>query len=114
MSSSRLLLQLFVLSLGLLGAAVVLTTGGMPWPSLPFVSGETGVALPQATFSTLNGLLSAPGMLTGFVLGWGLHWLYSLPWGAIPRAIADWLLGWRQSAAMTLLALGCLSVLLLV
>lgn len=51
--------------------------------------------------------------LLAFAAGWLGRWLYGLPWSAMPHAILVWLLGWRTSAIMLVVALGCIAVLLL-
>ncbi len=64
--------------------------------------------------SSVMGTLDTRVTLAGLAVGWTLRWVYSLPWGSMPRALAVWMLGWRNSVAMLGLAVGCIAVILLV
>jgi hypothetical protein len=118
MASYRIIAPLFLLAAGLLLAAVVFTTGGpavpvnaLPTIGLPGLPGVT--ALPPIGQVLPSGLALTPTLLLGFVLGWLAHWLFALPWGNLPAAIMEWLLGWRRSVVMTGFAALCMAVLLL-
>lgn len=123
MTSNQILAFLSFVAIGLLLTALGLSMAGMTlpnlagpaisWPSLPVprlslpvLSLPSGSGLPTDVPVTLH-------LIVGFAAGWTLRWFYSLPWGALPRAIADCLLSWRRSATMLSLAIGCMAVLLL-
>jgi len=118
MLGGRFLTLLIVSAAGLLAAALSLSTGGeVAGTAVGAVNNATdpdwlrnAVALAQSFAPTSRGEVSA--LLIGLVAGWSLRWLYALPWGSVPRAISDWLLSWRTSAAMVGLAVGCTAVLL--
>lgn len=112
MPTMRLLFQLFVLSLGFLTATVLVVTHDVSGTGASVMTRLAGLTLPAGSSAAFSAVLGSPGLVAGVVIGWLLHWIYSLPWGAIPRAIGEWLLGWRQSAVLTLVALGCVTVLL--
>jgi len=112
-----MLLTLTIISIGLLGAALALSAGGgssmttiieqlWPFSIRPLGEGAAVVGAPAPARS------EAFALLVGFLAGWWLRWLYALPWSSLPRAIGDWLLGWRASAAMAGLAVGCTVILL--
>ena len=117
MAAGRLLLTLIFIAAGLLAAALALSAGG--GASVATTIGQltsfSGWA-PGAGELGNNAAAPAQGqgfaILIGFLAGWWLRWLYGLPWSAIPRAIGEWLLGWRASAAMAGLAVGCTVILL--
>jgi hypothetical protein len=112
MAAGRLLLNLTFIATGLLAAALALSAGG--GASIGQLTSLSGW-LPAVNVS---GMPAAPArsdgfaLLIGFLAGWWLRWLYGLPWSALPRAIGEWLLGWRASAAMAGLAIGCTVILL--
>ncbi len=118
MTSNHVLALLTLLAAGLLLTALGLSAAGLrlpvvAWPefnlggiTLPAISLPSGTGLPHDTSLLLQ-------LALGFVAGWTLRWIYSLPWAALPRAVIEWLLGWRRSATMLSLALGCTAVLLL-
>lgn len=111
MTNARLLLSLFVLAAGFFAAAVVVTTGHVPGPSgaLVFPVSIGLPALPQLTLPTPSG---APGMISGFIAGWCLRWLYGLPWRELPRAILASLASLRRRVTLAALAIGCVGILL--
>lgn len=113
MTSNHVLGLLTLLAVGLLLAALGLSAAGLrlpavTWPALglPAISLPTGPDLSRDVPVTLQ-------LIVGVIVGWTLRWVYSLPWGALPRAIVAWLLGWRRSVSMLSLAIGCTAVLLL-
>jgi hypothetical protein len=116
MTGGRFLTLLIAAAAGLLAAALAIAGGGAgPGDSGPAIAAEAGWMhsaglLSEAFASISRRELSA--LLIGFFAGWLLRWLYALPWGAIPRAVGNWLLGWRTSAAMVGLAVGCTVILL--
>lgn len=118
MTGGRFLILLIVSAAGLLGLALAVTTGngvgagtakpGTLGADLVLLQGAQALADTFAPSS--RGELAT--LLLGLLAGWTLRWFYCLPWGNVPRAIADWLLGWRTSAAMVGLAVGCTVILL--
>lgn len=118
MAGGRFLILLIVIAAGSLVAALSLSTGdGGRTSTLGGYPAENKVELTRgagqhATAAAPNWTGEASTLLIGFVAGWLLHWIYALPWAALPRAITDWLLGWRTSAAMVGLAVGCVVILL--
>ena len=117
MAAGRFLFTLAFVAVGLFAAALIVSAGkgstfGLAVGEIASLSGWMPSA---ATASTEGGRLARSegfALLIGFVAGWWLRWLYGLPWSAIPAAIGRWLLGWRASAAMAGLALGCTVILL--
>ncbi|MGE0765793.1 MAG: hypothetical protein AB7L90_04970 [Hyphomicrobiaceae bacterium] len=118
MNGGRFLILLIVIAAGLFAAALAISTGdgigvagsgtGPTPPQLDWM--RAAAALADSFAPSSRGEVSA--LLIGFFAGWLLRWLYSLPWSSVPRAIADWLLGWRTSAIMVSLAVGCTVILL--
>lgn len=117
MAAGRMLLTLTFIAVGLLGAALALSAGGgssltsliaqlTPFSVQTSVDGAAAVGAPAPARS------EAFALLVGFLAGWWLRWFYGLPWSSLPRAIGEWLLGWRASAAMAGLAVGCTVILL--
>lgn len=76
-------------------------------PALPSFDGFWPTDAPAGSMRDLRLLAAA------FVAGWLGRWVYGLPWSAMPRAVLHWLLGWRTSVIMLVVALGCMAVLLL-
>ena len=128
MTSNHILAFLSFVAIGLLLTALGLSMAGMrlptlightmSWPSLSVPSlSRPSLSLPGLALSSGPGLpADVPvtlHLIVGFAAGWTLRWFYSLPWGALPRAIADCLLSWRRGATMLSLAVGCMAVLLL-
>ena len=116
MTAERLLLTLSVIAAGLLLMAIAVTGGKAP--QLAGIAGSiTAPSIGSMPDWPSPSWLARPGdgvlFGGGLVAGWLLRWIYVLPWGAIPRAIVAWLLGWRSSALMASVALGCVAVLLL-
>lgn len=113
MTSNHVLAMLTILAIALLLAALGLSAVGLRLPA---------VAWPAAALPSIS-LPSGPGLqgdipvsmqaVLGFVAGWILRWIYGMPWAALPQAVVVWLLGWRRSATMLSLAIGCTAVLLL-
>jgi hypothetical protein len=117
MTGGRFLTLLIAAAVGLLAAALAIAGGGHvgTGDAGPAVAAEAGLMqsaglLTDALASISRREFSA--LFIGFLAGWLLRWLYALPWGAIPRAVGNWLLGWRTSAAMVGLAVGCTVILL--
>lgn len=119
MTGGRFLILLILVATGLLAAALTITTGdnsvGLASAGADAAAIETqwfrdAAALANIFAPTSRGETSA--LLIGLIAGWLLRWGYSLPWSSIPRTVADWLLGWRTSAAMLGLAVGCTVILL--
>jgi len=118
MAAGGFLVKLIIISGGLLAVAVGVSTGegGAPGSSAissiaTLWSGVAGIAGPVAG-SEASGPGQRFSLVIAFLAGWWLRWLYSLPWAAIPRAIHEWMLGWRASAAMAGLAAACTVILL--
>jgi hypothetical protein len=117
MTGGRFLTLFIAAAVGLLAAALAIAGGGSvgtgdAGPTIAAEAGWTQSAglLTEALASISRRELCA--LLIGFSAGWLLRWLYALPWGAIPRAVGNWLLGWRTSAAMVGLAVACTVILL--
>jgi len=118
MTGGRFLILLIVSAAALLAAALAISAGDgtrVATAAAASGAGEPGwmtgaIALARAFTPSSGNEIST--LLTGFLAGWVLRWIYSLPWRAVPRAVADWLLGWRTSAAMVGLAVGCTVILL--
>lgn len=108
MTSPRLLAFLSLLSVSLLLAALGMSAVGMRLPHVGF----SGLQLPEG-LALSSDLVLSPQLVFGLAAGWVMRWLYERPWSAMPRAVLDWLLGWRRSATMLGLAVGCMAVLLL-
>jgi|LNFM01.1.fsa_nt_gb hypothetical protein len=117
MAAGRMLLTLTFIAVGLLGAALALSAGGgsslttilqqfAPFSIWPSGDGAAAAGAPAPARS------EAFALLVGFLAGWWLRWLYGLPWSSLPAAVGAWLLGWRASAAMAGLAIGCTVILL--
>lgn len=118
MAAGRFLFKLILISAGLLAVAVGVSAGeGGSLGSIAVSSvatlwsGVEGFAGP-ASGSEASGGGQRFSLVIAFAAGWCLRWLYSLPWAAIPRAIREWMLGWRASAAMAGLAVACTVILL--
>jgi hypothetical protein len=117
MTGGRFLISLIVAAAGLLAAALAITgSGGVDaGGSGPGLAAEAariqGVGLLADAFASVS-RRELCALLIGVCAGWLLRWLYALPWGALPRAVGNWLLGWRTSAAMVGLAVGCTVILL--
>lgn len=110
-------LSLMGSGLGLGGAGANLEGIGAGTAQLSDWTADTlkGVSSNGATgLSGMMGTLDTRVTLAGIAVGWTLRWVYSLPWGAMPRAVVVWMLGWRNSVAMLGLAVGCIAVILLV
>ncbi|MFV0296197.1 MAG: hypothetical protein ACK5JT_08780 [Hyphomicrobiaceae bacterium] len=112
MLGARMLFQLFVLAAGFLALVVVVTTGGLPGFAHAALLKFSQFTVGDTAGASGGGAIGAPGLLLGFIAGWCVRWLYSLPWGSIPRAIGAWLLGWRQSVVMLIVGLACVAILL--
>lgn len=112
MSLERILGTLLLLSGGAVVAAVAVSGGGLMLgnPAAPATQNPGGLGRLLADLFSTSG---SGGFMAGLVLGWVLHWLYALPWGDVPRAIANWLLGWRRTVGMLGLAMACIAVLML-
>lgn len=118
MTGGRFLILLIVTAAGLFAAALAISTGNSG--DVATSGASTGAAeidwissaavLANSVAPSSQGELSA--LLIGLCAGWFLRWIYALPWASVPRAISDWLLGWRTSAAMVGLAVGCTVILL--
>ncbi len=111
MAAGRLLLTLTFVAVGLLAAALALSAGGGTSLTTMFEQITSFSARPPDS-GAAPARSEAFALLVGFLAGWWLRWLYGLPWSALPRAIGEWLLGWRASAAMAGLAVGCTVILL--
>jgi hypothetical protein len=112
MSLERILGTLLFLSGSAVVVAVALSGGGLTLGSTAATATQspTGFGRLIADFVPTSG---SGSFLAGLLLGWVLHWFYALPWGDVPRAIANWLLGWRRSVGMFGLAMACIAVLML-
>ncbi|MBS0240894.1 MAG: hypothetical protein JSS20_01870 [Proteobacteria bacterium] len=111
----RALAALTLLAIMMLVAAFMISGAGMTvgWPGLPSFSSLLPSAPTDVSLPAVGGWTSNGGVVAGIVIGWSLRWVYCLPWAAMPRAFIGWLLGWRSSAMMFSLAVGCMAVLLL-
>ncbi len=104
MSTSRGLVTLTTGAIGLFGIALLVSVGEIPTVRLPAV-GLPALPMPEGGQWAF--------LAAGAGLGWLGRWLYGLPWGALPRAAGEWLLGWSQRVTLTLLGLAFIFVLLL-
>lgn len=106
MTAERLLLTLSLVAGGLILTAIAVTSGKAP--TIP------GLAMPALVPPSSLAAIPEHWMFpAGLLGGWLLRWFYSLPWGAIPRTLFAWMLGWRSSVIMLGVSLGCMAVLLL-
>ena len=120
MTAERILVTLTLLALGLLATALAVAggrppsvaswVGSLPMPSLGGLA--SWAVLPRLpALPVFWPVGDAASLLVGVAAGWWLRWLYGLPWAALPRAVIGWLLGWRASAAMLGVAIGCTAIL---
>ena len=114
MTNERTLATLTLLAVGLLLTALALSGATFRLPGASF-SWWMGVpALDVSELLSRTWSISGSGsVVAGFVVGWGLRWLYALPWGAVPRAVVAWLLGWRHNMLSLLLISACIGALFL-
>lgn len=113
MTNRHILAFLSLLAIVLLLAALGLSATGVTVPAIVVPS----LTMPSVGLSNCPdwtaGTAASTQLFAGFAAGWMLRWLYVLPWAAMPRAMVEWLLGWRRSVTMLSLAIGCMAVLLL-
>lgn len=103
-----------VATLFVIAALWVIGTGTRPVGTLSNTISDfssLGALLP--TVPAAGSALDPKFLLAAFVSGWLAHWVYGLPWSAMPRAVLSWLLGWQTSVIMLVVAVGCMAVLLL-
>jgi hypothetical protein len=117
MTGGRFLTLLIIAATGLLAAALAIAggSGAGPGDSGSTIAAEASWMQSVGFLTEMLGSISRrelSALLIGVFAGWLLRWLYALPWGAFPRAVSNWLLGWRTSAAMVGLAIGCTVILL--
>ena len=106
MTAERLLLTLSLVAGGLILTAIAVTAGRAP--AVP------AFAMPAFAPASPTSIVPEHWVFpAGLLCGWLLRWFYSLPWGAIPRAIVALLAGWRSRVIMLGVSLGCMAVLLL-
>jgi hypothetical protein len=114
MTNERMLGTLTFLALGLLLSALALSGATFRLPVASFSWWKGAPSIDVSDWLSKTWSISGSGsVVAGFVFGWGLRWLYALPWGAIPRTIITWLLGWRNSMLSIVLIGACIGVLLL-
>jgi hypothetical protein len=112
----RFFVSLALLAIGLLLTALIVS-GGASGATVLRVLGAISYALPAFTWP--SGLIAriwpsdAVSFFLGLAAGWGLRWLYCLPWAAIPRAVTEWFSTLHVSAAMVVMVLGCTAILVL-
>jgi hypothetical protein len=112
MSSWRLMIRLFVIVGLLFAAAIMVTTGTSPGGLLTTAGTPSGGL--ERLGAGLGGLDGWKGHAAALAFGWCARWLYDIPWGDIPETIAEWFLGWRRSALLTVLGAACVAVLVFI
>lgn len=108
MTNPRFLALLAVMSVSFLLVALGMSAAGLRIPTIGFTAPHVADSM-----TLPSNLAVSPQLIAGFLAGWILRWLYAMPWADLPRAVAEWLLGWRRSVTMLALAVGCIAVLLL-
>lgn len=111
MTTTRITFLVTLATALLLTAAIVLTAGGLP---LVGFSGRNGLwsGLDTGGWNLAFPATTSASPLALFAAGWCCRWVYGLPWSDLPRGLLNWVLGWRRIALLTLVATGCLAILI--